>query len=665
VLVKFFKKEMDALDPKIEEHQLATMGNQGEPTALDIIRTETVLSKLPIHNLAKKGRVDIRIIRTTPTGAVELKWEVSYNERYGQARQLAYKLDTIIINRRIDEKGRPLPEIIRIGSLNEICEELGSQKNELKRALQQNATTAINAKLMYKGHDGTERQLEALFTRYSVIFTGEKLPSGKKADAVYIILNKPYREVLDNAPVRPLDREYMKQLPPAAQRFYEIISYRIFSALKYNHSHAKLAYSEYCTFSAQRRSLDWEFVRSQMYQVHQPHVKSGYLVKPIRHDKTTDGEGNLDWVFYYTPGPKARAEFAAAHRGRKNTTTEIEATDANRKMPRRPWQARPKLSPSSQQPDAVNADLLSALVKRGVTENQAREHLANIPATYPLVDTLEWADAEIAKNPSKWDNPAGWYASLVKSRFIPPPTYETRTHREARLAAERNRQEAWEAEQERLAAEEQAEEQKLDDLQAGYPERYQALFRQCEDALHREFPSMMRFGKPDSSLHVGSIRSRMKRLLREQPATEQGSDPVSFLKPVAVLRSSPMTPDDAIPETIASMAGEPAAEQQPEAVASDPPQAEDGGVAAQPSPTPTDPSVEPAAGTTPAAVPIHSIFIETSSAPAEPTPVPANEESAALTTPQPEPATAAPGLELVAKPPEMEHEMDSIDALAA
>jgi hypothetical protein len=63
----------------------------------------------------------------------------------------------------------------------------------------------INAKLHYKAADGTERRLEAGFTRYSVVFTGERLPNGKKADAVYLILNDPYWEVLNNAPTRPLD----------------------------------------------------------------------------------------------------------------------------------------------------------------------------------------------------------------------------------------------------------------------------------------------------------------------------------------------------------------------------------------------------------------------------------------------------------------------------
>ena len=77
--------------------------------SINVIRSETVLSKLPIHNLAKKGRVSINIKRTDAAGAVALRWEVSYSEKFGQPRQLAYKLDTLLINRRIDDECRPLP----------------------------------------------------------------------------------------------------------------------------------------------------------------------------------------------------------------------------------------------------------------------------------------------------------------------------------------------------------------------------------------------------------------------------------------------------------------------------------------------------------------------------------------------------------------------------
>src|SRR6266516_4258431 len=111
----------------------------------------------------------------------------------------------------------------------------------------------IVAKLRYRGRDGTERRLEASFTRYSVILTGERLPDGTTADAVYLILSEPYREVLNHAPVRPLDYAYLQALTPTAQRFYELLSYPMFAALTHRRPHATLRYGEYCLLSAQQR----------------------------------------------------------------------------------------------------------------------------------------------------------------------------------------------------------------------------------------------------------------------------------------------------------------------------------------------------------------------------------------------------------------------------
>ena len=75
------------------------------------------------------------------------------------------------------------------------------------------------AYLHYRGRDGVVRTLNAGFTRYSVIWTGERLPDGTPADAVYLVLSEPYWEVLNHAPVRPLDYTYLKDLTPMAQRF--------------------------------------------------------------------------------------------------------------------------------------------------------------------------------------------------------------------------------------------------------------------------------------------------------------------------------------------------------------------------------------------------------------------------------------------------------------
>lgn len=258
---------------------------------------------------------------------------VSYNSKYGQPRQLAYKLDTLIINRRIEEVGRPLPRTIRLGSLREICRELGLNEsgvstNGLRTAFYQNALAGITAKLRYKGVDGTERILEAVFNRYSVVFTGEVLPEGRKADAVYLLLNDIYREVLSNAPMRPLDYDYLKALSPNSQRFYEILSYRIFAALKNKLPTANVSYSEYCTLSAQERYFTWEQVKKQMYKLHKPHVASGYIVR-VSHEATSDSEGRSDWLLKYVPGPKAKAEYKTfTSKGNRNHTIDVELESA-------------------------------------------------------------------------------------------------------------------------------------------------------------------------------------------------------------------------------------------------------------------------------------------------------------------------------------------------
>lgn len=98
----------------------------------------------------------------------------------------------------------------------------------------------MTAKLRYKLTNGTEQRIEATFQRYSVIYTGQSLPSGRRADAIYICLSEPYWEVLNGAQVRPLNYDYLKELAPTAQRCYEIISYKIYTALKYRHEAARM-----------------------------------------------------------------------------------------------------------------------------------------------------------------------------------------------------------------------------------------------------------------------------------------------------------------------------------------------------------------------------------------------------------------------------------------
>ncbi len=108
--------------------------------------------------------------------------------------------------------------------------------------------------------------------------------------------------------MRPLDYTYLKALTPTAQRFYELLSYKMFAALKYRQPHATLQYADYCLLSTQQRYTLYDQVKKQMYKVHRPHLDAGYITQ-VHYERTTDADGQPDWLLHYTPGPKAKAEY--------------------------------------------------------------------------------------------------------------------------------------------------------------------------------------------------------------------------------------------------------------------------------------------------------------------------------------------------------------------
>ncbi len=294
------------------------MTEQLELVPQNTIRIETALSRFPVHRLAKRGNISIEINERSDTGELKTKWEVTHNSKYGQPGPLAYKVDTLIVSRRIDDARPTIPKIIKVGSLGEITQELGLSHHDtgkIKKALLQNVGALITAKINYKGSDGTERSFEAAFTRYSAIFTGERFPDGRKADAVYLILNDIYMKVLNDAQTRPLDYDYLRELPPAPRRFYELLSFQMFATLRNERPRAKMLYSYYCTRAPQTRYFDYEHVKKQMYKVHAPHLKSGYLAK-VEFQEQRAESGEPDWLMFYTPGRRAKAEFREATKPR-------------------------------------------------------------------------------------------------------------------------------------------------------------------------------------------------------------------------------------------------------------------------------------------------------------------------------------------------------------
>lgn len=437
----------------------SVLSTTGELEAIQIIRTETVLSRLPVHSLSKTGDFDIVITRRNTQGEVELHWSVSHSAKYGPPRQLAYKLDTLVVNRRIDEAGRPVPKFLKLGSLRDIARELslGGDTNQIRRALRQNAFTGITAKLRYRNASGQERRIEADFTRYGVVFAGEKLPDGVTADCVYLVLNEPYLEVLNQAPMRPLNYEYLKELTPAAQRFYEIVSYRIYGALKHRHATAKLPYSDFCTYSALQRYDDYDHFKKQMYKIHRPHLESGYLER-VMYEDTRDAEGRMDWVMIYYPGVKAKQEFDAFHSRTKML-------------------AEPPIEPEN--------PILQELTSRGISPSQARKLVASAGDGQRVLAQLRWGDVLIARGKGRISNPPGFYAYLIKEDVVPPAM--VKEPEQPTLSEEFDPPAAGRTEQD---YEEHCRQIAISWLAARYsPEAYRALLEQKMKEIGRQYPA--------------------------------------------------------------------------------------------------------------------------------------------------------------------------------
>src|SRR4051812_48992416 len=102
------------------------MAEQLELEPQNTIRIETALSRFPVHKLARqRGGILIDIKEATDAGEIKTRWKVSYNSEFGQPGALAYKVDTLIVNRRIDDERPSIPKIIKLGSLGDLCRELG------------------------------------------------------------------------------------------------------------------------------------------------------------------------------------------------------------------------------------------------------------------------------------------------------------------------------------------------------------------------------------------------------------------------------------------------------------------------------------------------------------------------------------------------------------
>jgi hypothetical protein len=392
----------------------------------DVIRVETAFSRYPIHRLAKSGDVTIEVRDETEDG-LTTAWKVSHNPEYGQPGPLAYKLDTIVINRKVEQAGRDLPEAIRIGSLREIARAVGTNEGNtkaIKDALYQNASTFIKAHIKYKVVGGKgSKSFEFGSTRYAVVFTGSELPDGRIADAVYVVLTPFYRELLKTVEVRPLDYSLLKRLPPAAQRLYELLSFKMFAAIKNGNPTAKLSYADFCTYGPQSRSYDKkesrsdmrERARKQMSKLNATLRSEGYIAGFTMVD-AIDRDGRPDWTMEYVPGPKALADHAAFTRSKA--------------LPPPPAPVEVKAIELVEVSELVEPEAVAELVARGVTRARAVKLATNFPAQTIAEKIEQWDWLIDRKDKCISRNRPGYLAKSIEDNYATPKGFVSEADRQ-------------------------------------------------------------------------------------------------------------------------------------------------------------------------------------------------------------------------------------------
>jgi hypothetical protein len=397
-------------DAKTPQEKEAPDSDVQELARVVPIRTETTLTRYPVHRIAKRGEVSIKDTKKNGRGKVETTWEVQH-----PPGPLAYKLDTLIINRRVDELRPNIPKLIKLGSLKEICRELGLGGNtaKAKEALYENVGAIIRTKLEFTGNDGTQRDFEFGASRYSVIFTGERLPGGKRADAVYILLNDLFWSLLKHSKTRPLDYEYLKKLSPAAQRLYELLSFAMFGTLTHGRPNAQMLYSEFCKSAPLTRYHEWNRVRPQMWKIHKPHIEAGYI-KSVEFQETTDDTGAMDWLMKYTPGRRARQEF------REFTTKKL--------VEREPQKPRLVTPPKDKTPPLAakeESDLVGKLREEfGIAADRARAIEEN---ELHQANAHQWLAAKTYVHEWKTKGSGFWIEAITKPYELPPAFLSAKT----------------------------------------------------------------------------------------------------------------------------------------------------------------------------------------------------------------------------------------------
>ena len=370
----------------------------------NILRSEFNFLKYPFFDISskskKKDQIEIKIYEETDKGIIEILWKVSRHINSDIPSSFARRIHKKIVEEILNNIKKPVPRLIRVGSLRQICIKMGiaiSGKNtkEIKKALKDIASAKIETKRSFRlkeKNNGEKKFFEGLFNLYDgVFFSGEKLPDGKEAETVYILLSDYYVQNFNNNFVVPLDYNYYQSIKgDLASRMYEILSLSFYPALERKELYIQKNYSELCDyFPFTRQDKKWK-AKKQLRSAHNQHLSSGFL----KSDPEWQNIGKKDdWLIRYYIGPKAESWYYSIKNGKRPLDIIEQSEDIKRIE------------------DRTNETLLNKLLSLKIPQKKAEYLIKNY-------DNIEnWLDA---LNLIKPKNSAGFLVKALEEKWELP-----------------------------------------------------------------------------------------------------------------------------------------------------------------------------------------------------------------------------------------------------
>lgn len=291
-----------------------------------------------------------------------------------------------------------------------------------------------------------------------VVVAGEELPDGHVAEQNYVWLSEWQIENLNERYQLPVDFESYKQLRThIGKALLPLLQVWLFPTRSVGKFEKR--YLDVCELLSLRPQNAPSLIHRQLRPALDELVKLGYLSN-WTVSRTSD---NLDYKLVLCHGPKYLDDLKLL--GLRPEESEVVVREPS-------------------------AELLNALVMRGMNTRIANRLLESLPADQPIKAQLEWCDDVIQRG--RIENPAGFIYSVLKSNEPVPESFETSEKRQARL---QRQQEDIKAYNERLEQELQYDRYVAEAVDHALSSRYtdaelESALKKFTPELRRQYPNL-------------------------------------------------------------------------------------------------------------------------------------------------------------------------------